>query len=340
MKLLTGLCGVALALSASAALANDSMGQLAAGGLVFLNNDQIEMASEDLTVGPDEIRVVYRFHNNATTDQHILVAFPMPDITGSTDMGVIIPTEDSDNIFDFATTFDGKPVAATLHQYAFANNIDYSAELKRLGVPLLPYGEKTRVAIAALTSADQQKLVSLGLIYGSDAAGTEFDRTPIWTLRSTYRWEASFPAGADAAVVHTYKPSVGISNGVYFVPAKDAAADDPANTRLAEFKTTYCVTDAMVETLRQSAEPTQDMYPFGIPYTENWLSYIWSTGNNWFGPIGHFTLTVDSGSPQNLVAFCGEGIKQTGATTYFFTATDWYPPDHELEILLVKRDEE
>ena len=36
----------------------------------------------------------------------------------------------SDNIFGFETTFEGKPVDSTLHQYAFALGVDQTALLK------------------------------------------------------------------------------------------------------------------------------------------------------------------------------------------------------------------
>ena len=92
--------------------------------------------------------------------------------------------------------------------------------------------------------------------------------------------------------------------------------------------------DNLVSTLRKK-EITRDGWT-SYPFVENWISYIWSTGNNWSGPIGKFTLTVDKGSPDNLVSFCGEGVKKIGPTTFQMTQTDWYPPyDQELEILLL-----
>src|SRR4051794_15808858 len=90
----------------SSALANDSMATLEAGGLQFITTQDVEMASEDLFVSPAKVKVVYQFKNDAKTDQHALIAFPMPDITGDGDFTVAIPTEDPENIFGFATTFD------------------------------------------------------------------------------------------------------------------------------------------------------------------------------------------------------------------------------------------
>ena len=116
MRYLAGLLGAAVLVSSGAALANDSMSELAAGGLQFVTTDKVEMASEDLYVSPSKVKVAYTFKNDATSPQHALIAFPLPDITGDGDFTVAIPTEDPQNIFGFKTTFDGKPVDAKLYQ--------------------------------------------------------------------------------------------------------------------------------------------------------------------------------------------------------------------------------
>src|SRR5690606_38880125 len=172
-----------------------------AGGLVFLTSEDIEMTSEDLTVGPEQVKVVYQFTNKGTEDQQVLVAFPMPDITGSGDFMVSVPTEDPENVFGFATTFNGEPVAAELHQYVFAFGIEYTEYLRELGVPLNPYGPETTDAINALSDAEHAELLRRGLVipmeYSTDPAGKvwQTDYAPVWTLKSTYSWEAQFPAG-------------------------------------------------------------------------------------------------------------------------------------------------
>ena len=63
------------------ARANDSTAELSTGGLVFVQNDDIEMRSEDLFISAAEIRVRYRFFNKSAKDVTVLVAFPMPDVS-------------------------------------------------------------------------------------------------------------------------------------------------------------------------------------------------------------------------------------------------------------------
>lgn len=333
------------ALTSSAALANDTTAQLGTGGLVFVTNEAIVMASEDLSVSPEQVKVVYRFENTAAEPQRITVAFPMPDIEGSADFIASVPVNngegrpgaaipDPDNLFGFKTLFNGKPVEATLHQYAFRNNIDYSDKLKALGVPLEPFGPATYAALNALSAADKQALTALGLVFAQeydDGSGPKVDMTPVWTLRSTYSWEATFAPGA-SDVVHTYIPSVGGTVATTFMPQP---GDESSAATFADYKARYCVDDALVRTLTKSAT-TADGYT-SYPYTESWISYIWSTGANWGGPIGKFTLTVDKGDPGSLVSFCGDDVRKTGPTTFQMTATDWTPPDHELEILILNK---
>lgn len=318
---------VALAAVMSPAFANDTTAVLGAGGLTFVTTDKVEMASEDLTVSPTKVTVVYKFKNDADTDQHVLVAFPMPDITGDGDFTVGIPTDDPQNIFGFKTTFDGKPVDAVLHQNAFAVGIDETDYLKKLGVPLAPYGDATQKAVDALSDADHQRMLQLGLVIPMDP-----DFTPMWTLKSAYTWEANFPANKTVTVVHTYTPSLGGTVATTFL-APPSGSDD--EDRPAEYKKKYCTDDDFINSVKKTMKDPKDLY--SAPYTESWLSYVWSTGDNWNGPIHDFHLTIDKGDPKALVSFCWDGkVTKTGPTTFSMSATDFSPPyDHELEILLL-----
>lgn len=325
----TALCGTVLA--------NDTMSTLGAGGLVFLTTEDVKMASEDLYVSPDQIRVKYEFTNSTDKDVEALVAFPLPDITGSPDFMVSVPTEDTKNIFGFETLFEGKPVEAELHQYAFATNLDYTSYLLDLGIPLTPFGDATIQAIDALSEDQKLALFRRGLVVPLEfdsGQGWQKEYYPVWTLKSTYSWEAVFPANETVDVEHSYKPSVGGTVAVTFLspPYEDY---DPAT----EYKKKYCTDDAFVNAVKKTL-PNPDE-PYGAPYTESWLSYIWSTGGNWQGSISKFKLTIDKGRPENLVSFCWNGeVKKTSPTTFEMEATDWWPPyGRELEVLILNKQE-
>ena len=79
-KPFTALLVFAAMLSAAAAVhANDGAAERAAGGLVFKQNDDVDMVSEDLFISVMEVRVRYVFRNRTPRDTRITVAFPLPD---------------------------------------------------------------------------------------------------------------------------------------------------------------------------------------------------------------------------------------------------------------------
>lgn len=330
------LCAV-LALVGPAA-ANDTMAQLGTGGLVFVQTGTVKMESEDLYVSPEQVRVRYRFRNEGEEDTRTLVAFPLPDITGSPDGVVAIPTEDPQNLFGFETLIDGEPVEAVLHQYVFAQNIEYTDLLVGMGVPLIPFGAETMEAIAGLSEDQKAELFHNGLVVPMEfdsGQGWQKEYYPVWTLRSTYSWEADFPVGEPVTVEHSYKPSVGGTVAVTFL-AEPYEGYDPAS----EYKRKYCTDDAFIRAVERTLPNPEERY--SAPFFESWISYVWSTGANWAGPIGKFRLTIDKGAPENLVSFCWDGkVTKTSPTTFEMEAEDWWPPwDRELEILILDRRED
>ena len=319
---------------ASPALANDTMAELGTGGLVYLQTDAIEMAEEHLFVSENEIKVDYTFHNKTDKDVEALIAFPMPDIAGNPELNVAIPNYESDNFLGFRVTQDGQPIETGLDQRAFALNIDVSDDLKAAGISLLPFGEKIDEQMAKLDKAKVDDFVARGIVYPEQwdvGKGMEQHLTPIWSLRSTYWWRTTFPAGQDVKVSHTYKTAMGGTVGISFL-GEDGK---PGGEVWEDRKKTYCADDDFALSISKAIEAAPQDQQYSV-YFENWIHYILRTGANWAGPIGKFTLTVDKGSPDNLVSFCGEGVKKIGPTTFEMTATDYYPQD-DLHVLLMKK---
>lgn len=331
MKSLT-MIGLLLAASAPA-MANDTSAQLTTGGLEFITNENIVMESEELFISKDEIRVVYAFRNTSDVDQNILVAFPMPDIVPNWWSPVAFPMGPDDNLFEFKTTLNGKPVEATLHEYAYAFGVDRTKLLKQLNLPIVPITEAASAATDALDDETKAELLHMGMVWPDEfdqGNGWEKHYWPGWTYKATYTWEGNFPAGETVEVVHTYKPSVGGTVAVSFL-AEPYEDYDPA----AEYKTRYCTDDAFLDAVRATLTSPDDTY--SAPFTESWISYILTTGGNWGGgAIGKFRLVVDKGSTDNLISFCGDDIKKIGPTTFEMVKTDFWP-EKELDILILER---
>ncbi|SMQ69734.1 protein of unknown function [Devosia lucknowensis] len=330
-RLLTGL----LALSVMPVAANDTAAVLTTGGLEFVSHGEIAMEREELFISRDEIRVVYTFRNDSDTDHDLLVAFPMPDIVPDHFSPVAFPMGPPDNLFEFRTTFNGDPVDATLHEYAFAAGVDRTKLLQKLDIPIVPISQEAIDAVDALGADQVAELLHLGMAIPDEydaGEGWEKHHWPNWTYRATYTWEATFPARETVTVEHRYKPSVGGTAGVAFLsePYEDY---DPA----AEYAQKYCTDDAFLAAVRKTLASADE--PWSAPFTENWISYILTTGGNWAGGgIEHFRLVVDKGEEGNLVSFCGEDVKKIGPTTFEMVKENFWP-EQELEILILQRYE-
>ncbi len=322
-------------LLAAPVVANDTSAVLTTGGLEFITNETIVMESEELFISAEQIKVVYQFRNTGEVDQNILVAFPMPDIVPNFWSPVAFPMGPDDNLFEFETTLNGKPVEATLHEYAYAFGVDRTKLLKQLGLPIVPISTAASEATDGLDDETTAELLHMGLVTPDEfdaGEGWEKHYWPAWTYKATYTWEGEFPAGEVVEVVHTYKPSVGGTVAVSFLsePYEDY---DPAT----EYRTKYCTDDSFRAAVAATQTSPEDTY--SAPFTEQWISYILTTGGNWGGgAIKNFRLVVDKGSADNFVSFCGEDVKKIGPTTFEMVKTDFWP-DRELDILILQRRE-
>lgn len=321
----------ALTLSAVPAFANDSVAELGTGGLILSRSDAVAMESEDLFISPEKVTVDYVFRNNTDKDVSAIVAFPMPDIEGDPNEMPAIPDAQSDNFLGFEVTIDGVDAKPQLEQRAFALGIDISADLKAQNVPLYPFGDAAKAALAKLPKAVAEDWENRGIIIedtdaDSDAGGAP-SYAPFWQLRSTYWWRSTFPANKVVHVSHRYKPSVGGTSSVSFY------YDGKFQGQYDSYKTRYCMDDAFENAVRKAAKNDPDGYP---KYFESRIAYILTTGGNWAaGTIGNFKLTVDKASPNNLVSFCGDNVRKVGPTTFEMTAKDFYP-ERDIDILLLE----
>jgi hypothetical protein len=326
----TGLA-VGLTAIAGAASGNDSTAELAAGGLVLTKSPAIEMKSEDLFISAKQVQVRYRFANTSKADVTVTVAFPMPDITTQgVDDTISIPTQDPKNILGFATLVDGKPVAAQVEQKAVKDGVDRTAYLTSLGIPLAPHLESTNAVLDRLPQATRDALVAKHLAI-IDEYGTDADKPlqkhweATWTLKTTYYWRQTFPAGREIAVEHSYTPSVGESAGTAWgSPDFRKEADYPKR------RAHYCVDDGFLATVEKSKKPGEQY----ASLTEQRIEYILSSGANWKAPIGDFRMVVDKGDPANIVSFCGAGVRKIAPTQFEVRHTN-FTPTGDVSILIL-----
>jgi hypothetical protein len=330
--------GAVLSLSAACAapaLANDTMAKLDPGGLVFVRTDAISIASEDLFISENEVRVAYQFRNDEKVDVESIIAFPMPDIYNDPYSGIAIPEPGVDNFLSFTVEMDGRALTPALEQRALSAELDVTAELKAAAVPLNPVADGAFAALKRLPREKVRDWLARGIV-ARDVFTDDPDKAPVvpaWTLKSTYWWKAKFPAGRTVSVKHRYKPSVGGTAGITFW---DWETEKVGGSYLAEYRHKYCL-DPGIERAVANAAKQNDGYP---NYFENWISYVLTTGGHWGGStIEKFTLTIDKGSAKNLVSFCGEDVKKIGPTTFQMVAENFYPA-RDLDILILKKFED
>ena len=186
---------LAAAVTGSVAVANDSIAERAAGGLVLKQSADIDMVSEDLFISADEVRVRYVFRNRAPQDVRVTVAFPLPDHDLVADFygDVAYPS-------GFATRVDGRPVAMAVEQRALRNGTDQTALLAGLRIP--DHVRRGRISpsssarSAALPKADRDRLVALDLAEAVDELAEARLITPMWTVRETLLLGADLPGRA------------------------------------------------------------------------------------------------------------------------------------------------
>ena len=324
------LLALLASLSAVPALANDTTAVLKTGGLAYTRSNEISMEEEKLYISPKEVRVDYLYRNTSDKPVETYVAFPMPDIGGGPEENVDAGDVESDNFLGFTVTQDGKSIEPSLQQRVYVGHIDMTDAVSGAGVPLNPKSERARQAVMKLSQATIDDWLTRGLIIPDiydDGSGMKKEYSPVWTLKSAYYWRTTFAPGKNINVSHSYRPSVGGTVATTFLDENN----QPKGERYEEYQRKYCIDEAFTRIARKSVEAMRNGEPHLV---ENWISYILTTGSNWYGPIKKFTLVVDKGEEDNFVSFCGEGVKKTGPTTFEMTKTDFFP-EKDLDILLL-----
>ena len=334
MRRVTALA-LALTCVAPIARANDTTAELATGGLIFVTTDAVEMRSEKLFISTKQVRVTYAFFNKSDKDVTTLVAFPLPEIRiANQDDNVAVPTEDPDNIFGFKTTVEGAPVKAEVEQRATAMGIDRTQYLRALGIPLDPHLQTTNEALDRLPHDKWPELIALGLaeIVEYDDTGRHKHLQARWGLATTYYWKQTFPAKKQIVIQHQYVPSVGGS-----AQTELGAPNQATIPGYDVYPKKYCIDQAFMATIQSLRKANKS--EFGPPYNEQRIDYILRTGANWSGPIGDFELTVDKGTPDALVSFCGKNVKKISATQFQMQQKD-FSPEGDLAVLILTKSQD
>jgi len=186
-------------------------------------------------------------------------------------------------------------------------------------VPIAPaFGQK----FDYLSQQVWDELVQLRLI--EDNPRNTGELQPRWTLKTTYYWQQTFPARQETIIDHSYVPSVG---SVVALPASQLLSH-PESLGIDPSKNAnrFCIDQAFLNAMERASNVT---------WVQRTLSYVLTTGANWSGPIKQFHLTVDKGSPENLISLCIGNIRKTSSTQFEVNASSFLPTS-DLNILILE----
>lgn len=305
--------------------ANDSTASLDTGGLRLTYNPDIEMESERLYLSRNEIRVGYRFHNKSDRDIGTLVAFPLPVMEIGEAGNYALDGRDPVDVMGFEVVVDGKRVTPSVEVKATRFGVDVTAVLQRHGIPvtMLPGRGEAGAALTKrldrLPDEASRELERYGLIdwNTSFGAGNKPLANVHWNAHIAYYWFQTFPAQRTIEVTHRYRP---VPRQFFFTKTELDSA---------ESRQGYCMDAGFIRGAQARLQKAPNEVLAG---TE--LKYVLTTAGNWMGPIGRFELTIDKGSPEMLVSFCGEGVRRTGPTT-FTLSKDKFSPSEDLRVLFL-----
>jgi hypothetical protein len=330
------ITAVALLSLTPSASANDSSAAVGVGGLELRQNEAISMDSEDLFISRQLIKVKYRYTNRSKKDVETLVAFPLPAIPWGIAPYLSEQGYPDWNNLRFSTKIDGKVAALTRVDRVEVAGKDVSGRLKQLGWPV-DYWENYEFMEGLIGLPEKQKLAALeeGLLRrpNDDPKSVE----PAWQLVTHITRKQIFPAGKSVTVEHEYIPVAGGSVGGALVAEYRKNPD----FRFADYAKQYCIDKAFLTGFDKAyatklksfnAKGADDS---GAPHMEHWVSYVLKTGANWKGPIKDFRLVIDKEKPENLLSFCGTGVKKISPTRFEMRKTN-FKPTADLDILIVE----
>ncbi|MBB5605977.1 MULTISPECIES: DUF4424 family protein [unclassified Janthinobacterium] len=289
-----GLIGVrtlaaALAIaSAVPAMANDGIAAQSAGGIVFGKTDAVAMKKEVLSVSAGLIKVEYEFLNESQSDVEETIFFPLPEYAAGYHGSPTYYGQPQ----QFTIEVDGKRKPYDTNFVAMLAGKDVTARLRQLGltdqqIAYFPSHTPFDQQVASLSEAQRAILLKEGLL----AQLYDEEWVPAWTVKVSYLWQQTFPAGKVVRVRHQYAPFVAAGSAATYL------GDDK------EFERKYCTDQGFQKTWQRLAARAGEN---GVVNAVA-VSYILTTGNTWKNGIEDFSLNLIKGKPDELISLCFPG---------------------------------
>jgi Domain of unknown function (DUF4424) len=298
---------------------------MAAGGLELIKNDQVRMVSEVLRIAPRLVEVDYVFENTGARDVTTLVAFPLPELEPVSQVPVNIPFPRTANPVGFQAWIDGREIKPDMDVQAFSQAGEITAELRRLAVdPIDPE------ILDPKRPELKKAILGMHLLYDDDI--------PAWSVKVSFHWQQTFPAGKQVTVRHRYRPIYGSHYTVIddsigdFDVLKDSIKKSDLGGQWC-YDQSFNVAELRLLDRQRKAWISNKALGSEILY-EN-VQYVLKTGANWHGPIGRFELQIDKAA-ADLVSTCPiPGLRLQHAPYGFNAVASDYTPSSNLDIIFV-----
>ena len=311
-----------LLLIATPTFANDTTARVGTGGITFLQNSDIRMAEEELTLSSKQIRVRYRFENDSQKAIDTTIAFPMPAYSWNPGFTAL----DANNMpmSSFSALVDGRPVATHRERQALLGRQDITQALRDVGLSdsqILDNFANATPDGHGLDDSQAETLTQLGALQ---------DKLPTWQVAETRTWPQHFAARTTLHIEHSYQPMVGI---VYDAPYQKGFGNFtrlpvPNSDNPSAAPAEACVDEGTQQAAERRIKKLIKGGAKIIWVTLEDVEYILGTGRNWKGPIGSFTLRLEKQSPDQLISLCFPGKpRREGNKTLIFQQQDYTPQD-------------
>ena len=314
--------------------ANDSMSELAAGGLVLITNDDIVMQKEDLYLSENEIKIRYEMRNESKSTIKARVAFPLPEIPHMTPSGyttskggynISIQTPTDPNILDFSVVVNGKVIQPDVEIKALLKGKDISSDLTLIGgQSLVLRSGEFMLDETPISDQLREKLMAIGAFEKVD----ELIYKLPWLTYVTYHWVQDFPPGV-TVIEHRYTPVIGRHLVTFSRNNKiNISGFDHGASR-------YCITPKMRQEIKNLSVAKAE----NDPLFANTLGYILKTGAHWKGrAIEEFNITIQASDKTQITSLCTKIPLIRKRQNEFYATMKNYKPNKDLNIIFIRKD--
>lgn len=315
-------------------IGNDGAAEIALGGIRLKQERRVAMVKERLFISKKKVRVEYEFLNESKEDVTTEIAFPIPDYSFDIAYGWQ-PFE------DFRVEVDGHQKLYQTEAKAFLGSKEITPILRDLHIRIETLGDfkegtgyspqdqakggkPSSSQMDSLPKEQQESLIKLGAVDG-DLSDYRYRHVPLWTVKKTYHWSQTFPAGVKVRIAHEYSPCPGDAGYLDL-----EALEHPEKGAYSKNADPGCPDPELKRTMmraieKRNATDKQRADWAGSTFTSSWVRYILTTANTWKTPIRDFELVVER-DPGEFVSFCWDGpVEKIGANTFRARMKDFVP---------------